>query len=148
MLDPVARHDFMATVLAAAAEGDVSVLLSSHVLAELERVVDYLVLLSRGRVQVAAEIDELLATHHVLTGPAAEADSVAGRLAVIHVRRGETVAHLLVRTGSNPEPIPRGWEAHPVGLEELALAYLRQPDALAVPAPALRQAAGAAVGAR
>src|SRR4051812_13961654 len=53
MLDPLARHDFMATVLAAAAEDGVSVLLSSHVLAELERVADYLVLLSRGRVQVA-----------------------------------------------------------------------------------------------
>src|SRR5437899_9942731 len=51
MLDPIARHDFMATVLAAAADG-VSVLLSSHVLAELERVADYLILLSKGRVQV------------------------------------------------------------------------------------------------
>ena len=53
MLDPVARHDFMATVLTAAADDGVSVLLSSHVLAELERVADYLILLSRGRVQVA-----------------------------------------------------------------------------------------------
>jgi energy-coupling factor transporter ATP-binding protein EcfA2 len=56
MLDPVARHDFMATVLTAAAEDGVSVLLSSHVLAELERVADYLILLSRGRVQVAGEV--------------------------------------------------------------------------------------------
>ena len=55
MLDPVARHDFMATVLTAAAEDGVSVLLPSHVLAELERVADYLILMSRGRVQVAGE---------------------------------------------------------------------------------------------
>ncbi|HYV79811.1 MAG TPA: ABC transporter ATP-binding protein, partial [Streptosporangiaceae bacterium] len=61
MLDPVARHDFMATVLAAAADDGVSVVLSSHVLAELERVADYLVLLSRGRVQVAGLVDDLLA---------------------------------------------------------------------------------------
>ena len=74
MLDPVARHDFMATVLTAAADDGVSVLLSSHVLAELERVADYLILLSRGRVQVAGEVDDLLACHRVLTGPAAEAD--------------------------------------------------------------------------
>jgi ABC-2 type transport system ATP-binding protein len=62
MLDPVARHDFMATVLAAAKDG-VSVLLSSHVLTELERVASYLVLLSRGRVRLAGTVDDLLATH-------------------------------------------------------------------------------------
>src|SRR5581483_2453 len=57
MLDPLARHDFMATVLAAAADGGVSVVLSSHVLTELERVADYLILLSQSRVQVAGQID-------------------------------------------------------------------------------------------
>ena len=57
MLDPVARHDFMATVLAAAAADGVSVLLSSHVLTELERVAGYLVLLSRGQVRLAGEVD-------------------------------------------------------------------------------------------
>jgi len=62
-LDPVARHDFMATVQAAAAADGVSVLLSSHVLTELERVADYLVLLSRGQVRLAGEVDDLLAAH-------------------------------------------------------------------------------------
>jgi ABC-2 type transport system ATP-binding protein len=62
MLDPIARHDFMATVLAAANDG-VSVLLSSHVLTELERVANYLVLLSRGRVRLAGQVDDLLARH-------------------------------------------------------------------------------------
>ena len=63
MLDPVARHDFMATVLAAATADGVSVLLSSHVLTELERVANYLILLSRGRVQLAGEVVGLLAAH-------------------------------------------------------------------------------------
>jgi ABC-2 type transport system ATP-binding protein len=63
MLDPVARHDFMATVLAAAPADGVSVLLSSHVLTELERVAGYLILLSRGRVRLAGEVDDLLARH-------------------------------------------------------------------------------------
>jgi ABC-2 type transport system ATP-binding protein len=62
-LDPVARHDFMATVLAAAAADGVSVLLSSHVLTELERVASYLVLMSRGRVQLAGAVGDLLAAH-------------------------------------------------------------------------------------
>jgi ABC-2 type transport system ATP-binding protein len=63
MLDPVARHDFMATVLAATAADGVSVLLSSHVLTELERVANYLILLSRGQVRLAGEVAGLLATH-------------------------------------------------------------------------------------
>jgi ABC-2 type transport system ATP-binding protein len=62
MLDPVARHDFMNTVLAAASADGVSVLLSSHVLAELERVAGYLVLLARGQVRLAGEIKDLLAS--------------------------------------------------------------------------------------
>ena len=134
MLDPVARHDFMATVLMAAADDGVSVVLSSHVLAELERVADYLILMSRGRVQVAGEVDGLLASHRVLTGPAAEADRYTER-PVVHVRRAAAQAHLLVRATAE-DPVPPGWEAHPVGLEELALAYLREPGAAALPGPA------------
>jgi len=134
MLDPLARHDFMATVLAAAADDGVSVVLSSHVLAELERVADYLILLSRGRVQVAGEVEDLLASHRMLTGPAAEASKFAER-PVVHVRRGQAQAHLLVRATVD-DPVPPGWEAHPVGLEELTLAYLREPGAGALPGPA------------
>jgi ABC-2 type transport system ATP-binding protein len=134
-LDPLARHDFMATVMTAVADDGVSVVLSSHVLAELERVADYFVLLSRGRVQVAGEVDDLLASHRVLTGPAAEADSCAERLCVVHARRGEALAHLLVRTNGSTDPVPPGWESHPVSLEELTLAYLREPGAASLPGP-------------
>jgi ABC-2 type transport system ATP-binding protein len=133
MLDPVARHDFMATVLTAAAADGVSVVLSSHVLTELERVADYLILMSRGRVQLAGEVDDLLASHRVLTGPAAEADRYTER-PVVQASRAAAQAHLLVRTTAD-DPVPPGWEAHPVGLEELVLAYLRQPATAALPGP-------------
>ncbi len=139
MLDPIARHDFMATVLTAAVDDGVSVLLSSHVLAELERVADYLVMVSRGRVQMAGEVDDLLANHRVLTGPATEADSYTER-PVVHSRRGQSQAHLLVRATAD-DPVPMGWESHPVGLEELAMAYLREPGATALPGPSRHRGA-------
>src|SRR5580700_7937834 len=82
-LDPLARHDFMATVMTAMADDGVSVVLSSHVLAELERVADYLVVLSRGTVQVAGEVDDLIAGHCLLTGPAIEAEKYSERLSVV-----------------------------------------------------------------
>jgi ABC-2 type transport system ATP-binding protein len=136
MLDPLARHDFMATVMTAVADDGVSVVLSSHVLAELERVADYLVLMSRGSVQVAGEVDDLLAGHRVVTGPSDEAGSYADRLGVVHARHGQAQAQLLIRTTSPADPVPPGWEAHPVSLEELTLAYLREPSAAALPGPA------------
>ena len=134
-LDPLARHDFMATVMTAMADDGVSVVLSSHVLAELERVADYLVLLSRGSVQVAGEVGDLLASHRVLTGPVGEAGTYAERLGVVHARRGEALAHLLIRTNGSTDPVPPGWEAHPVSLEELTLDYLREPSVTSLPRP-------------
>jgi ABC-2 type transport system ATP-binding protein len=134
-LDPVARHDFMATVMAAVAEDGISVMLSSHVLAELERVADYLIVLSRGQVQVAGEVEDLLARHRMLTGPAAEAAMNAERIQVVHARSAAAQAHLLVRMNGAAEPVPPGWQSHPVGLEELVMAYLREPGAAMLPGP-------------
>jgi ABC-2 type transport system ATP-binding protein len=131
MLDPVARHDFMATVTTAAAADGVSVLLSSHVLTELERVAGYLVLLSRGRVQLAGEVGDLLASHRMLTGPAAKADNYAER-PVVHLERAGDRVRLLVRTAAG-EQGPPGWEVSPVSLEELTLGYLREPGTAALP---------------
>ncbi len=134
MLDPLARHDFMATVMTAVADDEISVVLSSHVLAELERVADYLVLVSQGSVQVAGEVDDLLAHHRVLTGPARESDRYKWN--VVHASRAASQAHLLVRWDGSADPTPPGWHEHPLTLEELSLAYLREPSAAALPGPA------------
>jgi len=139
MLDPLARHDFMAMVMTAVADDGVSVVLSSHVLSELERVADYLVLLSRGSVQVAGEVDDLLATHRVLTGPTSEPERYPQHWDVVHARRAASQAHLLVRGNGSSGAVPPGWEAHSVTLEELALGYLREPTAAAFPGPAGRR---------
>ncbi len=124
-LDPIARHDFMASVMAATAADGVSVVLSSHVLAELERVADYLILVSRGRVRVAGEVGDLLASHLVLTGPAAEGGELRAGRPVVHARAADGQVHLLVRAAA-AGPVPSGWQVHPAGLEELVLGYLRE----------------------
>jgi ABC-2 type transport system ATP-binding protein len=133
-LDPLARHDFMSTLMEAVAADGVSVVLSSHVLSELERVCDYLVLLSRGSVQIAGTVDDLLATHRVFTGPVDQADAVAAALSVVHERRARRQASLLVRTVNHPT-VPDGWQDDPSNLEEIVLSYLRSPDASALPGP-------------
>jgi ABC-2 type transport system ATP-binding protein len=136
MLDPLARHDFMATVMRAVAEDGVSVVLSSHVLAELERVADYLVLVSGGSIQMAGEVDDLLARHRVLTGPTSESERYAERWNIVHASRAASQAHVIVRCDGTSDPVPAEWEAHSLTLEELTLAYLREPGAAALPGPA------------
>jgi ABC-2 type transport system ATP-binding protein len=136
-LDPLARHDFMASLMSTVAETGLSVLFSSHVVAELERVADYLVVLSRGRLQVAGPVDDLVAGHRVISGPAAETDFYIERLAPVHVNRAGAQAHLLVRANGG-DSVPPGWTSHQVSLEELVLAYLRDPAASALPGPAAR----------
>jgi len=126
-LDPIARQDFMTTVMTAMTDDGVSVLLSSHALAELERIADYLIVLGGGEVRIAGEADDLVAAHQMLSGPVAEADALAARLAVVQDRRAAAQAHLLVKSGD--QPVSPGWEAHPVSLEELVMAYLRAPGA-------------------
>ena len=130
-LDPLARRDFLATVLTAMADDGLSVLLSSHSLPELDRVADYLIVLSRGQLRVAGELDDLLARHRVLTGPAAEADSRARQWHVVQDQRAGAQAHLLVEISGPEDPVPPGWESHPVSSEELMLAYLRAPGSAA-----------------
>jgi ABC-2 type transport system ATP-binding protein len=125
-LDPLARHDFMGLMMAAVADEGMSVVLSSHVLAELERVADYIVVMTAGRIQVADEVDSVLSTHQVLTGPAAAATELAD-WDILQCRRAQAQAHVLVRNIGTSPHVPPGWEAHPVSLEEVVLAYLRSP---------------------
>ena len=134
-LDPLARHEFLASVMEAAAEDGTSVLFSSHVVAELERVADYLIVLAAGRVQVAGDVEDLVASHQVLTGPAAGTGAVGAQFDVVHAQKGLAQAHLLVRRRTAAARTPEGWQAHPVTLEELMLAYLREPGASALPGP-------------
>jgi ABC-2 type transport system ATP-binding protein len=126
-LDPLARQDFMATVMTSMTDDGVSVLLSSHAIAELERMADYLIVLGGGELLIAGETDELLAGHRILTGPVAAADRLAAQLSPVQDKRAGAQAHLLVRTGgpAGEGAVPPGWEAHPVSLEEVILAYLR-----------------------
>jgi ABC-2 type transport system ATP-binding protein len=128
-LDPLARDDFMATVMRAAAQDGVSVVLSSHVLAELERVAAYLVLVSHGNIQVAGDVEDLLAAHRMLIGPASKSERLARQWSVVHASRSASQVELLVRHDSTTNPMSPGWEARSVTLEELTMAYLRESGA-------------------
>ena len=133
-LDPLVRHDLTRLLMEAVAAGGLTVVFSSHVLAELATVCDYLVLLAVGRVQLAGDTDELLAGHKLLVGPRRDPPT-AGPHQIVAASHTERQTTLLVRT-SGPVHDPT-WAVHDVGLEQLVLAYMRNPQAIAGPRPTL-----------
>jgi ABC-2 type transport system ATP-binding protein len=136
-LDPLARREFMQGLTAAVAEDGISVLLSSHVVGDLEKVCDYLVIISTGRVQVAGDIDELLASHCLLVGPRIGDDARPPGLEVIKANHTERQSSLWVR--GTPSQLPEGWRQAPLSLEELVITYLSVPGAASLPRPELEQ---------
>ena len=142
-LDPLARHDFMAMLMSAVAEEGLLFLLSSHVVAELQRVCDYVVLLAAGQVQLMGDVDDVVAGHHILTGPVADADQVAAKLSVVRDSRTDRLATLLVRMSDTANASAPAWEVSATNLEEVVLAYLRSPGASALPGPSLTTARSA-----
>jgi ABC-2 type transport system ATP-binding protein len=140
-LDPLARHDFMASLMAEVAEAGMSVVFSSHVIAELERVADYLILLNEGRLQLAGDVEELLSVHRILTGPGVEGAIEARNFTVVQARRAGAQAHMLVRHSASGAPVPAGWQSGPASLEDLVLGYLRDPGARMLPGPRMATSA-------
>ena len=106
----------------AVAETGMTVVLSSHIVADLERVCDHLVILSQARVQLAGPIDEIVASHRLLTGPRTDPAAVARVHDVIRESHTERQTTLLVR--ANGHVYDSCWELHEVDLEEIVLAYL------------------------
>jgi ABC-2 type transport system ATP-binding protein len=123
-LDPLARREFLQDLMEIVAEHEVSVVLSSHLVADLERVCDYLVVLVASRVQVAGEVEELLATHHRLVGPPRDLSTLPGNQYVVEESHTERQTTVLIRT---EDPIlDPAWTVEPISLEDLVLAYMGQ----------------------
>jgi ABC-2 type transport system ATP-binding protein len=121
-LDPLARREFLQHLMEAVAEHELSVVLSSHLVADLERVCDHLVVLVASRVQIAGDVDELLASHHRLSGARRDPKSLPGDQEVIEARHTDRQSTLLVRSeGPIYDP---SWAVESVGMEDLVLAYM------------------------
>jgi ABC-2 type transport system ATP-binding protein len=131
-LDPLARREFLKVLMEEVADSGVTVVLSSHLLADVERTCEYLVLLSASRVQLADGTEEVLGQHRMVTGPRASAAALEAVHQVVHAEYTERQASLLIRT-HRPITDPL-WTVRPVSLEELALAYMSAPTADAMSA--------------
>jgi len=127
-LDPLVRHELMGTVMAEAAEHGTTVLMSSHMLSELEDVCDYLLVVAGGGLRLAGEVDELLAAHTLITGAhpgEGTPPALAGHTIVESRTSGRQVTALIRPQG----PLHGDWHTDTPRLEELLLAYLRSQQA-------------------
>ncbi|MFC8198993.1 ABC transporter ATP-binding protein [Streptomyces sp. NPDC057298] len=127
-LDPLVRHELMSTLLAEAAERGTTVLMSTHMLAELENTCDYLLVIAGGGLRLAGEVDELRTSHALLTGAHTDGHTPP-ELAyhtVVETRLSGRQFTSLIRPDG---PVAGPWQASTPNLEELLLAYLRSPEA-------------------
>ena len=139
-LDPLARREFLVSLSEAVAEGDLSVVLSSHLVHDLERVCDHVILLASSRTQICDDIETVLASHRMLLGPRRMASATEGTFDVIKATHTANQTRLLVRLdGSVLDPT---WEVSEVSLEEIVLAYMAmdEPSSSAAPLTAVRTA--------
>jgi ABC-2 type transport system ATP-binding protein len=131
-LDPLARREFLQALMGGVAEDGITVLLSSHLLGDLERVCDHLIVLNGGQVQVLGHVEALIAEHRVLMGPH---DAEIRGVTVVQERRTDRQATLLVRGYDPATRLDPQWTVHDVTLEDLVLAYLANRSAGALPGP-------------
>jgi ABC-2 type transport system ATP-binding protein len=121
-LDPLARRAFLQGLMELTAERGISVIMSSHLVADLERVCDYLIVLVASRVRVAGEVDELLATHHRLVGPRRDPAELGAGRAVVDQSHTDVQSNLVVRSTA-PIDDP-SWQVDRLNLEDIVLAYM------------------------
>lgn len=127
-LDPLARREFLRSLAEAVADGHLSVVLSSHLLHDLERVCDHVILLANARTQICQDIDDVLRSHRVLVGPRRNIDNVEPTLDVIKATHTTKQTRLLVHlNGPLLDPV---WEVSEVGLEDIIMAYMDQDGSL------------------
>ncbi|WP_446041791.1 ABC transporter ATP-binding protein [Streptomyces sp. SID1121] len=127
-LDPLARHQLMGALLGSAATHGTTVLISSHILTELEDACDYLLLVDGGRIRLGGEIEDIVNAHTMVTGPAR---GLAPHTVVESRSTGRGLTALIRPDG----PVDDAWDTHVPSLEELLLAHLRSPEAPALLTP-------------
>jgi ABC-2 type transport system ATP-binding protein len=125
-LDPLARHQFLQRLMQAVAEDEMTIVLSSHLVADLEEVCDYLIILTDARVQLAGDVEQLLASHHRLTGPRRDPSELPSDQHVIEASHTDRQSTYFIRSdGPIYDP---AWTVEPVGLQDLVLAYMRRAE--------------------
>ena len=124
-LDPLARHDFLSSLAQAVAEGGLTVVMSSHLLADLERVSDHVIVLAAGKTQLCDDIETVLHEHKLLIGPREHAGNLGGGVTVVHETHTAKQSTLLVRVEKDSK-LPAHWQQHEPNIEEIILAYMGQ----------------------
>ena len=121
-LDPLARREFLKHLIESVADGGVGVILSSHLISDLERVCDYLIVLVSSRVRLAGEVDQITAEHHRIVCTRRDPAALPAGLEVVSAEHTDRQSTFVVRSEA---PVPPGdWIAEPMSLEELVLTYL------------------------
>ncbi|MDQ2713584.1 MAG: ABC transporter ATP-binding protein, partial [Chloroflexota bacterium] len=124
-LDPLARKEFQQTLLNAASTSHLTIVISSHILSDLERVCNYLIILSSSRIQLVGSTEQIFRSHKKMQVPSEQVEAIRNAVPVLQVDQGRSRSTLLIRT--NNRSFDPSWKMEDVALEEIILAYLGRP---------------------
>jgi ABC-2 type transport system ATP-binding protein len=121
-LDPLARMEFLEGLAQATAGRQMSVVMSSHLVSDLERICDYLVVLVAARIQIAGPVTDVLGRHHLVSGPSVDRSGLPAEAEIIAAVRNLGQTTVLVRAASAPQH--QAWTVTRPSLEDVVLAYM------------------------
>jgi ABC-2 type transport system ATP-binding protein len=121
--DPLARREFLQMLMETVTDSGAAVLLSSHILGDLERICDSLILLVDGQIQVAGDIEEILTVHRFVVGPTEEEMLTSCLHEIVHRSRSSKQVSALLRL-DGPLVLGDKWSVHEPTLEDIVLGYL------------------------
>ena len=120
-LDPVIRDEVVTLFHEFTRDPDHSVLISSHIVSDLEKLCDYIAFLHKGKLLLYEEKDELLSEYAVVHGTAQQLSAIDPK-AVIGRKMNVYGGEMLVRRSAVPEELP----ISPVTIEELFLFMIKE----------------------
>lgn len=122
-IDPVARDEILEMLNEFTRDESRSVLMSSHIVSDLEKICDYIAFIHKGKLMLCEEKDVLRDSHRVVRGSAAEIDAIPGEY-VVGKKTSPYGAEAIVRS----EAVPAGLDSGPVDIEQLFVFMVKKEE--------------------
>lgn len=120
-LDPIVRDEILDVFYDFIQNEENSILLSSHIISDLEKICDYITFIHKGKLIMSEEKDRILEKHGLLRCSEQELEQLPEN-AVIRAKCGVGGAEALVLR----DKVPAGMELQEAGLEEIMLHYIKR----------------------
>lgn len=124
-LDPIVRNEMIEIFREFVVEEDHTILLSSHITGDLEKLADEVVFINGGKIVLSGNKDEILEMHGVLKCKKDEVSRISPSL-IVHKELGTYGAEILVNDRHAAEKLYPDMVIEPAALEQIMIHYVNR----------------------